>query len=64
MKLCFDLETDGVTHSKVWCLAIVDIDTGEEFLFSDHSSKYPNVIQGLDMMDQATVLVGHHILRV
>ena len=62
MKLCFDLETDGVTHSKVWCLAIVDIDTGEEFLFSDHSSKYPNVIQGLDMMDQATVLVGHHIL--
>ena len=62
MKLMFDIETNGLTHTKVWCLAAVDMESGEEFYFSDFDSDYPDVIDGLKLMDQATVIAGHNII--
>ena len=58
----FDIETNGLDHTLVWCLALVDIDTGEERYFTDHDPKYPNVNQGLALMDNAKVLSGHNVI--
>tara|TARA_R110000803_G_scaffold64038_2_gene124854 strand:- start:2688 stop:4529 length:1842 start_codon:yes stop_codon:yes gene_type:complete len=61
MRLTFDIETDGLDATKVWCLVMEDIDTGRIFKYTDHSDKYNGGIEvGLSVLKNAELLVAHN----
>ena len=56
MKLIFDIETDDLNATKIWCIVAKEID-GQLYKFG------PNQIQdGLDLFSKAEMLIGHNIL--
>ena len=57
MKLLFDIETDGLDASVIWCLVIQDVDTNQVWEYS------PNEIEdGVSLLSKAEVLAGHNII--
>lgn len=59
----FDIETDGLLPvlTKVHCLVVRDIDTGEVFDYADQPGKRP-VMDGVMQLRSASLLVGHNII--
>ena len=56
MKLIFDIETDDLNATKIWCIVAKEID-GQLYEFG------PTQIQdGLDLLSKAEMLIGHNIL--
>lgn len=57
----FDAETDGLLRqlTKFHCLAIEKYETGEKWFFDERSG---NLEEGIHMLQDADVLVGHNIL--
>lgn len=55
----FDIESDGLldTVSKVFCISILDIQTGEQELFTPD-----RVLDALNRLKEFDVLVGHNII--
>ena len=52
MKLIFDIETDDLNATRVWCIVAKDLE-GKLYKFS------PNEIQdGLDLLSKADTLIG------
>ncbi len=37
MRLVFDIETDGLDATLIWCLVIQDVDTKRIFKFTDYN---------------------------
>ena len=62
MKLVFDIETDGLDATLIWCLVIQDVDTKRIFRFTDYDSKATSLTLGLNMLKNATCLIGHNII--
>ena len=61
MRLTFDIETDGLDATKVWCLVMEDIDTGRIMKYTDYSDKYHgNIKDGLAVLKNAELLVAHN----
>lgn len=61
MRVTFDIETDGLDATKLWCLILEDIDTGRIMRYTDHSDKYNGDIKtGLAMLQNAELLVAHN----
>ena len=61
MRLVFDIETDGLDATKIWCLVMKDIDSGRIMKYTDHSNKCDgNVELGLAMLKNAELLVAHN----
>lgn len=61
MRLVFDIETDGLDATKIWCLVMKDIDSGRIMRYTDHSNKYEGSIEhGLAMLKNAKLLVAHN----
>ena len=60
MKLIFDIETDGLMSSvtKVHCIVIKNIETNKIYSF-----KYDELDKALKLLSDATLLVGHNILK-
>jgi DNA polymerase-1 len=57
MKLLFDIETDGLDATVVWCLVIQDVDTNQVWEYS------PNEIEdGVKLLNKAEMLSGHNII--
>jgi len=56
-QLVFDIETDDVKATKVWCICTLDIDTGEEKTFT-----YENLDEGVEHLEGADKLIGHNII--
>ena len=57
MDLVFDIETDDVNATKVWCIVAQNPDTGEIFKFT------PNQLeQGYEFLNTADRLIGHNII--
>lgn len=66
MKFIFDLETNGLldTVSKIHCLVMKDIDTGEVKSFTQHDEPTDyNVADGLKLLQQADLIVGHNVIK-
>ena len=68
-KLAFDIEANGLNEvvagkkdtylpeaTKIWCMSIVDIETGDKYLFEQDNMK-----EGVDMLCQAELIIGHNI---
>lgn len=58
--LVFDTESDGFVEkaTKLWCIATVDKDTGEEKLYTP-----TNILAGIAALESADVIVGHGIVK-
>ena len=61
-RLVFDLETDGLLPelTRIHILVIKDIDTLERWVFHLNSNE-DNILDGIDMLNDAELLVGHNI---
>ncbi|HIF9256511.1 TPA: DNA polymerase [Photobacterium damselae] len=57
MRLCFDIEANGLldTITKVHCIVAIDVDTGQVFRFRPHQ-----VIDGLRLLQSASQLIAHN----
>ena len=55
--LVFDIETDGLDPDNIWCMSIIDSDTGEQFNYGPEE-----LDTGIDKLIQAEKLIGHNIL--
>ena len=64
-KCIFDVEGDGLLYAQgskkqvtqVWCLAAVDIETGEEFYWG---VDFENIEDGLRFLAECDLLIGHN----
>lgn len=58
MNLVFDIETDGLDATKIWCVSILDADTHKQYNFP------PNKLnQAFSMLSKAEKLIGHNIIN-
>ena len=56
MKLIFDIETDDLDATKVWCIVAKELD-GKSYRFT------PNEIEdGIKLLQDADTLIGHNII--
>ena len=56
-KLVFDVETDGLQYTRIWCIVAQDADTKEVFTFG------PNELSAaVELLNTADTLIGHNIL--
>ena len=62
-RLIFDCETDGLLDvlTRIHCLGIRDADTGEEWCFRNNAVE-DTIEEGLEMLAEADVVIGHNIL--
>ena len=64
MKYVLDLETNGLLHKldRVHCLVLRHVETGEVISCANQPG-YPSIEAGLDYIAEATLLVGHNLLK-
>ena len=56
-RLIFDIETDAIKATKVWCMVAQDADSGKIYKFAPHELE-----SGLELLKSADTLIGHNIL--
>ena len=64
MRLVFDLETNGLPRqglSRIHCMVIRDLDTGEVHRFNDEGHAMP-LTTGVNMLNEAELIAGHNVV--
>ena len=56
-SLVFDIETDGLQPTKIYCMSVLDVDSQEQFNF-----KPDNIVEGINLLESADKLIGHNII--
>ena len=57
MKLLFDIETDDLKATRIWCIVCKDLDTNQIYKFG------PNELyKGVKLLESATTIVGHNVI--
>ena len=62
MKLVFDIETDGLDATKIWCLVAIDPITNTIYKYSDHDDSRMSIAEGIRLLQNAEALIGHNII--
>lgn len=62
MRLCYDIETDGFDATVIWCLVAQNMETGNVYRYSDYDDKLPPIKDGVSLLNNAKVLIGHNII--
>ena len=62
MRIIYDIETDGLDATKVWCLVAKDIDTNVIYKFSDDDPNLMGMEDAIRLLNRADVLIGHNII--
>ena len=69
MRLAFDIEANGLLEltinkdspvkegKRIWCMVVMDIDTGETHQFLEYQMK-----EGADLLRKADLIIGHNII--
>jgi len=57
MKLVFDIETDGIDATQVWCIVAQDVETKKIYKW-----KPDDIDSGLSFLLNAEALIGHNII--
>mgnify|MGYP003112709634 CR=1 FL=1 len=55
--LVFDIETDAIDATKIWCISTVDVDTGDVISYGPDK-----LVDGIQSLKSADKLVGHNII--
>lgn len=56
MKMIFDIETDDLNATKIWCIVAKEVD-GKSYRFTPDEIK-----DGIKLLEQADTLIGHNII--
>jgi DNA polymerase-1 len=56
-SLVFDIETDDLKATKVWCIVAQDLDSKKIYRFAPHQLE-----SGLELLQSADRLIGHNII--
>ena len=56
-SLVFDIETDGLNPTEIYCLSVLDVDSKEQFNFNPS-----HVCEGIELLGSADKLIGHNII--
>lgn len=56
-RILFDAEGDGLTPTLLWCLSLMDIDTGDIVEYGPDK-----ILEGLKVLEKAELLMGHNII--
>ena len=62
MKLVFDIETDGLDATKIWCLVAIDPITNTIYKYSDYDDSRMSIAEGIRLLQSAEALIGHNII--
>jgi len=57
LKLVFDIETDDLNATKIWCIVAQDVETNKIYKFGPN-----NLDKGYELLESAEQLIGHNIL--
>ena len=57
LSLVFDIETDDLKATKLWCIVAQDLDSNEIYRFAPHQ-----IESGLELLKSAEALIGHNII--
>lgn len=57
MNLVFDIETDDLDASIIWCIVALDVDTKEVHTFNPSE-----IDEGIMFLSKADKLIGHNII--
>ena len=57
MKLVFDIETDGIDATRIWCIVAQDVDTKKIYRW-----RPDDISSGLSFLRNADALIGHNII--
>ena len=57
MKLVFDIETDGLDATRIWCIVAQDVETKKIYKW-----KPDDITSGLHFLEKADALIGHNII--
>lgn len=66
VRYIFDIETDGLLDeaTKIHCLVLKDLDTGKVQVFQQYGDPVAhNVADGLKVLMQADLIVGHNVIK-
>ena len=63
MKLVYDLECNGLTPDKIWCIVAYNIDTQMVYKFSDFDNLHGSIKDGVRLLENADLLIGHNIIN-
>ena len=60
LRYCLDIETNGLldTVSTIWCMVLVNADTGEVKPYSDYDPELPSIKEGLEEAKKADIQIG------
>ena len=56
-NLIFDIEADGLTPSKIWCIVAKDLDSNTVYEYGPDKLE-----EGIELLRNAETLVGHNII--
>ena len=62
MRLVYDIETDGLDATRIWCVVAYDIDTRTVYKFADTGGYHGSVRDGVNLLSRAELLIGHNII--
>ena len=57
MKLVFDIETDDLNATKIWCLVAKDIVSNQLYTYGPDQ-----IEEGCQLLSEADELIGHNII--
>jgi DNA polymerase-1 len=62
MRLCYDIECNGLTPDTIWMIVAQNLDTNQIYKFSDHDNLHGSIADGAALLQNAELLVGHNII--
>ena len=62
MRLCYDIETNGLQPDRIHCLVAIDLDTDKVYKFADEDIHLPGIMDGIRFLQKAELIVGHNII--
>ena len=62
MRLCYDIETNGLEPDRIHCLVAYDLDKNVTYKFSDEDIAHAGILDGIRFLQSADLLVGHNII--
>ena len=63
MKLCYDIECDGLDPTELFCIVAQNLDTQLIYKFTkDENDGLPSIRDGVRLLENAALLVGHNII--
>ena len=58
MRLCYDIECNGLTPDTIWMIVAQNLDTKQIYKFSDHDNLHGAIADGAALLQNAELLLS------